>query len=296
MALTIEEIRKDYGAGDAIRDQGLVTPDTIERFDDIVYGQDQKNQVLDVYRPKKMKGKKLPVIVSVHGGAWVYGSKETYQYYCMGLAERGFAVVNFTYRLAPEHKFPAHLEDTNAVFHWVLNHAEEYGLDTDNLFALGDSAGAQLLSLYVSMITHKDYGKNYNFQPPETIKLNAVALNCGLYLLEDDENDELMCILKKQVFQKGGTEEEFYQMSPIHFISENYVPCFVMTALGDFLVDQAPMLVEELKAHGIPYEYRVYGTEENPLWHVFHCNMRMEEAKCCNDAECDFFRKHFVKK
>ena len=42
---------------------------------------------------------------------------------------------------------------------------------------------------------------------------------------------------------------------------------------------------------GIPHEYHCYGTEEKPLWHVFHCDMRLEEAAICNDAECEFFRK-----
>ncbi|MFR5151238.1 MAG: carboxylesterase family protein [Ruminococcus sp.] len=59
---------------------------------------------LDVYRPKQAQGEDLPVIISVHGGAWMYGDKERYQYYCMSLAQRGFAVVNFTYRLAHESK------------------------------------------------------------------------------------------------------------------------------------------------------------------------------------------------
>lgn len=55
----------------------------------------------------------IPVIVSVHGGGWGYGDKERYQYYCMSLAQQGFAVVNFSYRLASKYKFPAPLEDTN---------------------------------------------------------------------------------------------------------------------------------------------------------------------------------------
>lgn len=101
---------------------------------------------LDVYRPKATNiEEKLPVIVSVHGGGWVYGDKEGYQYYCMSLAQRGFAVVNFSYRLAPESKFPASIIDTNLVFGWILDHAEEYGFDTENIFAVGDSAGAHML-------------------------------------------------------------------------------------------------------------------------------------------------------
>ena len=98
--------RKDFGNSDKKRDEGLSVPADIVRFDDILYGDDKKFrkwQFLDVYRPKEIPLKeKIPVIVSVHGGAWVYGDKDVYQWYCMRLAQRGFAVVNFSYRLAPE--------------------------------------------------------------------------------------------------------------------------------------------------------------------------------------------------
>ena len=90
-------IRAEFAEGDNKRDAGLETPEDIMRYDDIVYGTESEWQKLDVYRPKSEKGK-LPVIVSVHGGGWVYGDKERYQFYCMDLAERGFAVVNFSNR------------------------------------------------------------------------------------------------------------------------------------------------------------------------------------------------------
>ena len=108
-------IRAEFAEEDNKRDAGLKTPENIVRYDDIIYGTESKWQKLDVYCQKDATGK-LPVIVSVHGGGWVYGDKERYQFYCMDLAERGFAVVNFSYRLAPEYKFPASLEDTNSVF------------------------------------------------------------------------------------------------------------------------------------------------------------------------------------
>jgi acetyl esterase/lipase len=107
--------REMCAMSDAERDAGLTTPPEVERFDDIQYGSDSQWNVLDVYRPKALSGK-LPVIVSFHGGGWVYGDKNVYQFYCMELAKRGFAVVNYSYRLAPEYRYPAPYEDTNEVF------------------------------------------------------------------------------------------------------------------------------------------------------------------------------------
>lgn len=145
MSFMSDWVRENFGKGDAERDRGLHTPEDIVRFDNIAYGADPKWQVLDVYRPADARNRLLPVIVSVHGGGWVYGDKEGYQFYCMSLAKRGFAVVNFSYRLAPEIKFPASLEDTNLVFTWVLEQAEQYGFDTRYVFAVGDSAGGHNL-------------------------------------------------------------------------------------------------------------------------------------------------------
>ena len=110
MSELTDDIRRVFKEGDDIRDEGLTTPAGVIRHDDIAYGPDTAWQVMDLYLPEDAEGP-LPVIVSVHGGAWVYGDKERYQWYCMDLALRGFAVVNFTYRLAPEFKFPTSLED-----------------------------------------------------------------------------------------------------------------------------------------------------------------------------------------
>lgn len=64
-------VRKTFAVGDMIRDAGLTTPDDIQRFDNIVYGEDKVWQSLDVYRPKAINiEEKLAVIVSVHGGGW----------------------------------------------------------------------------------------------------------------------------------------------------------------------------------------------------------------------------------
>ena len=57
--------------------------------------------------------KKYSVIVHIHGGGWVYGTKETYQFYGMSLAKEGFAFVNFTYHLGPDVVFPGILEDVD---------------------------------------------------------------------------------------------------------------------------------------------------------------------------------------
>ncbi|MCD8161816.1 MAG: alpha/beta hydrolase [Clostridiales bacterium] len=292
MSQTSDLVRARFTEGDNIRDAGLTTPEDIRRFDDIPYGPDPHWQVLDVYRPRAADGQKLPVIVSVHGGGWVYGDKERYQFYCMNLAQRGFAVVNFTYRLAPEFQFPAPLEDTNLVFAWVLTHGEAYGFDTGHVFGVGDSAGGHLLGLYADFCTNPDYSAQFPFRPPEGFVPTAVALNCGVYqIATDGEGDDLNRLLMADLLPEHGTPEELASISVIRYITPQFPPAFFMTATGDFLQDQTPLLQAALMVNSVPFVLRFYGDAARPpLGHVFHCNIKTEDAKLCNDEECGFFR------
>lgn len=292
--------------GDAARDKGLVTPDDVVRYDNISYGEDPVWNLLDVYRPKQIRdpadvsgtqmvsaeGQKLPVIVSVHGGGWVYGSKEVYQFYCMSLAERGFAVVNFSYRLAPAAKFPAPLEDTNRVFGWIMAHADEYGFDTDNMFAVGDSAGGNDLGLYACFLTNPKYAEQFSFSAPEGLKLRGVALNCGCYeiVIDGSKENEMNTALMRDYLPEGGVREELDAINVKMHVTPAFPPAFVMTCTGDFLENQAEPLVRVLKKNGVRCYFGYYGDNEHSLGHVFHCNMKSAFAKQCNDDECLFFR------
>lgn len=288
MSAYTDDIRKRFKESDDVRDAGLSTPKEIERFDDILYGEDAHWQVLDVYRRKDLNGQKLPVIVSIHGGGWVYGDKERYQYYCMDLAMRGFAVVNFTYRLAPEFKFPASLEDTNLVICWILEHADTYGFDMKHVFAVGDSAGAHILALYSSICTNSDYAKKYIFQVPADFVPTAIALNCGVYKTDGESK------LLAELLPQKGTKEELEMLDALQYVSDRFPPVFLMTSTGDFLKMQAIDMAKKLTECNVPFLYGFYGDSKNLLGHVFHCDMRNADGRKCNDDECDFFRRYIA--
>ena len=297
MSQASDTMRREWKINDAKRDAGLTTPDDIQRFDDIQYGPDPVQNKLDVYRPKNAEGK-IPVIVSVHGGGWVYGDKELYQFYGMTLAQRGFAVVNFTYRLAPEAKFPAPLEDTNNVISWMYENQKEYGLDMEHVFMVGDSAGGHLCGLYSAICTNPEYAVNYTFKVPNGFVPQAVALNCGAYnplsevgVLGDEQDQELM----GDFLPEKGSAKERALINVTDHVTEKFPPVYLMTCVGDFCRPQAPLLETVLKKNGVYYEFKTYGTEENPLYHVFHLTMQEPEGQKCNDEECDFFRKMMKK-
>ena len=288
MSLTSMFLRASFKHSDNKRDAGLTIPDDIIRYDNISYGPHGIWNLLDVYRPRNAE-KELPVIVSVHGGGWVYGDKERYQYYCMSLAEQGFAVVNFSYRLAPKNKFPASLEDTNSVFHWVLDNRAAYGFDCSHIFAVGDSAGAHNLGLYCCVCSDSAYAGTYPFTPPAGFTPTAIALNCGVYRIRK-ENKDLTARLMADFMPEKGTEAEMNQISVIDHLSSGFPPCFLMTCEGDFLAEAAPPMAEALRAIGVPVNYHYYGDAQHVLGHVFHCNIRLPEAQQRNLDECEWFK------
>ncbi|MBR1744296.1 MAG: alpha/beta hydrolase [Lachnospiraceae bacterium] len=286
-----ESIRKNFGDTDRKRDEGLKTPESVVRIDDIAYGSDPAWQVLDVYRPESAGGEKLPVIVSVHGGGWVYGTKENYQYYCMSLAERGFAVVNFSYRLAPEHKFPAALEDTCMVFSWVLAHAEKYGFDPERIFAAGDSAGGHTLALFCAMCANPEYRKHFSFSPPAGFIPAAIALNCAVFKIQVSERpeDKFSTDLMSDYLEHKGSAEELPFVNVPEWITDKFPQTFLMTAEEDFLKYQLPDVLLKMLEKNVAFTARYYKASKERLGHVFHLDIRNEYAKQCNDEECAYF-------
>jgi acetyl esterase len=108
-----------------------------------------------VYRPAGSEGP-LPVVVFFHGGGWVVCTLETHDPCCRMLAaEAKVMVVSVDYRLAPEHKFPAAVEDSLAATEWVLAHVKELGGDASRVMVGGDSAGGTLATVVALLLRDK---------------------------------------------------------------------------------------------------------------------------------------------
>ena len=280
---------------DAARDEKLIFPADVEQVKDIDYaGTKDRYNLLDVYYPKNTEGL-LPVIVSFHGGGYVYGTKDVYYHYGGCMAGLGFVFVNFNYHLAPRHKFPTQLAEANTVMEWVLRHGGEYHMDTRNIFMVGDSAGAQMCSQYAAIVSNPDYAALFPFRVPEGLKLNAVGLNCGIYdmhrIVEADKN---MRSLRRDMFGKN-YEKHGEMLNVTGHITSAYPPSFVMTSYYDFLKENALPMYELIKSRGVECVYRCYGKEgQDYMGHVCHVNMNLDEAREINRDEAEFFKKHLV--
>lgn len=286
----IKKLRQEWAEGDAKRDAGLTVPENIDIFTDLRYG-DHPENLLDIYRPMGTAGA-LPTIISIHGGGWFYGDKQLYSHYCMRLAQRGFAVVNFDYRLAPEHKYPAPLEDTCQVLRWLRDSAGEYRVDLNNVFMVGDSAGGQIAFQILTMATSKEYTSLFSFAPPEGFQIRGCGLNCGCYFVPLSRiiSPKMMGPLFQAYFPEKYLSV-VPQLKAQKYIGAEFPPAFVMSAEHDYLKFMAAPLHRLLKRKGVETVLRIYGSKaQKQIGHVFHLDCRSETAAQCNDDQCAFFR------
>lgn len=304
MSKFAEDFRKSASFSDFQRDKNIKPIRRVKVIKDLNYGDWDVFNLLDIYYPKNVKGK-IPVIISVHGGGYVYGTKEVYFHYGLYLASKEFIVINFNYHLAPEKKFPTQLEEINQVLKWMVENKDFYPFDINNVFMVGDSAGAQMLSHYATIYSNKEFARLFKFKVPEEVKIRAIGLNCGRYEmasaypnhtpkvnlkhLERDTTELMDCYL-------GKNRERIYKMTQaLDNINSNFPPSFILTSYYDFLKDDAKPMYDFLTSLGVDCEYHLYGDESTKyMTHVFHVNMNLKEAKKANDDEIEFFKKHLV--
>jgi len=118
-----------------------------ELWEDVVYAHAGGVPLrFDHYRARKVDGPS-PAVIVVHGGAWMHGDPSQAAGNALHFARRGISTVSISYRLVPDHRFPAPLDDVRHGLRWVRAHADELGIDAARLALLGLSAGAHLTLL-----------------------------------------------------------------------------------------------------------------------------------------------------
>jgi hypothetical protein len=270
--------------GDYERDKTLVEPDDVVKYKDLSYGKYGISNLLDIYRPEGVSGK-LPLIINVHGGGFVYGDKELYRFYSQSLSQLGFAVCCLNYRLAPKYRFPTPIIDVNEAVKWLTEHADKYDIDMNNVIMVGDSAGAQIVSQYATCYSNKTYADIMEIKIPQ-FKLKGVGLNCGLYNISPDLGVKLSEL--ERVYLTKNPQKYGEKINVINYIDENYPPTYLISAPGDFLIGCIGPMEELLKSKNVPVKAKIYGDEHT--YHVFHCDIKTELAKCANKEELEYLK------
>jgi len=232
----------------------------VERIADIGYTAGGRRARLDIYRPRggKVEGQDLknaPVLVQVHGGGWMIGSKEQQGRLLMNrMSSHGWVCVALNYRLAPKHPFPAQIIDTKKALAWVKEHIASYGGDPSYVVITGGSAGGHLAALAALTPGHPAYQPG--FEDADT-SVSACVPFYGVYDMAGATGDPAAIAMRDgflapMIFKEKADDEhiaDFEHASPLLQISADAPDFFVLHGERDTLVSvkQARTFVEKLR-------------------------------------------------
>jgi acetyl esterase len=198
-----------------------------------------------------------PCLIYLHGGGWVIGSLDTHDGACRRLAQAGnFLVASIDYRLAPEHKFPAGLEDCVAAVRWIFAHGSEWGIDRGRLAIGGDSAGANLaLAALLSLRDRADplraglliYGV---YSAGDTDTPSWAAYGDGRYVISSDDMRWFW-----NHYVRDAADDVDPLAVPLLADLKGLPPLLVTACEFDPLLDDSKRLVARLDQAGTPYRY-----------------------------------------
>lgn len=222
----------------------------------------------------------FPVLVYFHGGAWVAGSPASHRKLTARFAEKGFLVVSVDYRLAPEHPFPAGLEDCVQAVYWATEHTVRFGGDPARIAIGGDSAGANLACATAGLLAGR-------LTAP---RLSAALLIYGVFDMSDMGSTSANRFIHRAYLQ-GNLGELLAdpRVSPISW-AHKLPPSFLVVGTQDSLLAQNRQLRDALAAAQVPHHY----IEEATMPHGFMQMEFMGSARRVVKDAVEFLELHMV--
>ena len=214
-----------------------------------------------VYRPRgSSTTEPLPALVFFHGGGWVFGNLDSHDPLCRALANRvRCAVVAVGYRLAPENKFPAAVEDALAALRGIARLGREWGIDAARLAAAGDSAGGNLVA--VAAIDFRDSGGPQLALQVLLYPVTDLAMTMQSYerLGQGYMLTRERMLFFRNAYLRDARDIDDWRASPLKVPDLSRLPpALIISASHDPLVDEAQAYADRLAASGVPVTYRCY--------------------------------------
>jgi acetyl esterase len=222
-----------------------------------------------------------PVMVYMHGGGWVAGSPRSHRKLAMQFAEHGFLTITVDYRLAPEHPFPAGLEDCVFAIEWAAANAQRWDGDGTRIAVGGDSAGANLAAAALISLSSR-------VGAPTTVVPRAAVLIYGLYdfpasLVRSTDVLALEDMARTYACSGYPAILDDWRLSPLHAVRPGALPpSFIVCGTDDSLLAESQAMAEALVKAGIPHELHLF--EEMP-----HGFLQMTNLSACVEAQRRMF-------
>lgn len=207
--------------------------------------------------PRKVDGL-APVLVFFHGGGWVIGDLDSHDVVCRQLADEGqMIVISVDYRLAPEHKFPAAVDDSIAATKWIAENATPLGIDASRLSVGGDSAGGNLAAV-VAIAARDGNGPAIAGQV-----LIYPAIDFAMTHPSHSEPETSILLTHSVIrwfrdhYLNGAADVHDWRASPVRARTLiGLPPAYVLTAGADPLRDEGDDYARQLKEAGVPVTFR----------------------------------------
>lgn len=215
-----------------------------------------------LYTPNKLRQDEglAPALVFFHGGGWVIGDLETHDVVCRGIAQDGeLLVISIDYRLAPEHKFPAAVDDAIAATRWIADNAKKLGIDPEQLSVGGDSAGGNLSA--VVALHARDHGGP--LLAGQVLIYPATDFSMRHPSHSEPETSVLLTHSVIRWFRDhylgAAQDADDWRASPARAETlAGLPPAFVITAGADPLRDEGDEYARRLVDAGVPVMHRTY--------------------------------------
>ena len=270
-------IRAVFDGGMAVPPEGYESMQKmVEVKENLRYPSKYADNFADVYIPKSGEGA-FPVVLWVHGGAFVGGDKGDNAVYATALASEGFAVVCINYRRAPAGKYPTPLVQTNEAYQWLHEIADEYSLDMSRFVLAGDSAGAHIAVQFAAVQSNPVYAQMLSMEqvvPQGTLK--ASLLFCGPYNLakiEEGSSPLLNFLMSNAAWAYFGTREwgaNFADQATIYdHLTADFPPSFISDGNTASFEEHARELAEVLEQKGVFVQTYFVSIEKEEAIHEY---------------------------
>jgi len=267
--------------------------DEVDFYPNIAYIQDHHPlHTLDVSRPKK-DSTILPLIIHIHGGGWVYGTKDTvYRLYGDALASKGFVVATINYRSAFEVALKDQISDVFAAIEAMVLQSEQFMSCPKRIFLVGDSAGAHLAAC-VALI-NRDLHLQELLNIKGNYSIQALGLSCGVFNFDTfiqnvkfpQKKATLALLFKTKSFKNHIL---YSSLSIVSNMNHQFPPCFVVASEMDALVNQSLEFIQCLQQHNILHQSLIF-SKRHFLPHVFNVRLTYKESHQVLESMTDFFK------
>jgi len=238
-------------AMDAMAATDSAGPD-IARVQDIAATLSHASLSVRLYHPSP--GTTLPVLIYFHGGGWISWNVQSHDPICRRLSAAGrFAVVSVEYRLAPEHPYPAAVDDAIGVCNWIVAQADELEVDPRNMGIAGDSAGGNLAAV-VTQLARDRGGPPLRFQAL-VYPVTDATMSLPAYVEHADDGSLTAAVMRRFIdsYVPNREQRSLPTVSPLFADScANLPPALVIVAEYDPLRDDGLQYAKRLQGAGVP--------------------------------------------